>query len=298
MIRQPNTVQNNKVTDTRNEHIVPQFLLRRFSDGNGKFSVYFKSNQRIINNQNPRNFAARRDYYDFNQEELAKYKIDSKFKKLLEDGLSREENDIAIIVKSLDNNPALIKNDDIKEKLLLFIHLLAYRNDSVRNDLERIGNMTRDYFADCPNEQIKQRIETMYSERSSFESQLYFLTGDKPIKDTVCALQNYDWYVGYASGDSEFIISDNPAMALRMHFPEIVVPLSLKMALIVRDNQCTSPIMGTGQFDELVIDVSVDNVVRYNILQHTYSNRCLFGSNTILKQMAPLFKLNVIPDII
>lgn len=155
MSNQINTAENKKSSETRNEHIVPQFLLKRFTDKNGRFSVYNKSSHQIFNNQNPRNFAARRDYYDFNQEELNKYKLDSRFKKLLEDGLAREENDIAVTVTSLDNNPTLIEKDDIKENLLLFVHLLAYRNDSVRNELEDIRNRTLDYFSDCCICQLK-----------------------------------------------------------------------------------------------------------------------------------------------
>ena len=54
---------------TKNQHYIPQSYLNRFSV-NGKISVYLKDEDKILSNQDARNFAANRYYYDVEPDEL------------------------------------------------------------------------------------------------------------------------------------------------------------------------------------------------------------------------------------
>ena len=53
----------------KNQHFVPQSYIDRFA-ANGKVSVFFKEDGQLYSNQNSRNYAANRYYYDANRNEL------------------------------------------------------------------------------------------------------------------------------------------------------------------------------------------------------------------------------------
>jgi hypothetical protein len=74
---------------TKNEHYVPQMYIERFgygSDDKIRISVLFKDNGKIIDNQNPKNYASKRYFYDTTEDVLSEIlKHDFKMFPILKD---------------------------------------------------------------------------------------------------------------------------------------------------------------------------------------------------------------------
>ena len=52
---------------TIKQHFVPQFYLKRFTESNGRFSVYDIKSRIILTRQRPRGFATKRYFYDIDK---------------------------------------------------------------------------------------------------------------------------------------------------------------------------------------------------------------------------------------
>lgn len=139
---------------TKNQHFVPQSYMERFGE-NGKISVYFKEDGRLLSNQNPRNYAADRYYYDASKDEHEalmreqielnpelKQHIDWDDPQLIEHYFSRNEGDAKQLFDRIEQNPSAIDAEGSIAKIVIFLHDLAYRNHTYRDDIARINAAT------------------------------------------------------------------------------------------------------------------------------------------------------------
>lgn len=128
---------------TKNQHYVPRMYIKRFGYGtedNPRISVLKKQEGVVLHNQNPENFASRRFFYDTTEdviENILKKDIEvfpsireSEFyhdEQLTEHALSRLEVDYRILLDSIEANPPIIYEDEVRARFICFVYELAYR---------------------------------------------------------------------------------------------------------------------------------------------------------------------------
>lgn len=78
---------------------------------------------------------------------------------------------------------------------------------------------------------------------------------------------NYDWYEAVNNTDLDFVISDNPAQAVRLGFNDICFPISCNKAIIFRIKDKTEPLISKDMPVNGVINLSLNSVIAYNSMQ-------------------------------
>ena len=289
---------------TKNQHFVPQSYMERFGESR-KISVYFKVDGRLLPNQNPRNYASDRYYYDARKDELEalmqeqiefnpelKQYVDWDDPQLLEHYFSRSEDDTKILFDRIEQNPSVINADGSMARIVVFLHDLAYRNHAYRDDIEMINAVTYQAMSAMNLTDIEREyIEKMYGQEQARSQQLHAITDIAPVLRTnQKLLEEYELYFATAEKDARFLISDDPAYAVRHEFPEFCFPLSGRHALLFRKPNVVAPIMGTDSPVGDRISISFSNVVRYNLLQFCIASRYVFGDALNLRQMKLLWE--------
>lgn len=288
----------------KNQHFVPQSYLDRFAE-NKRVSVFFIEDGRLLSNQNPRNYAAERYYYDVSKDELkellkqqveinpdVEHNIDWDNPQLIEVYFSRCEADVKELFDRLEKGTDQIASVGNIAKIVVFLHDLAYRNHAYRDTIAKINEVT--YLALMQlnlTEEQRQYVEKTYGQKQARDQQLHAITDVAPVLQTYTKLfGEYELYFATAEKDARFLISDDPAFAIRLDEPEICFPLSGKHALLFRRLGVTASIMGADMPIGNRISISIPNVVRYNTLQFCAASRYVFGDAFNLGQMKLLLE--------
>ena len=289
---------------TKNQHFVPQSFMERFGE-NGKISVYFKEDGRLLPNQNPRNYASDRYYYDTSQVELEalmreQIELNPELKpyvgwddpQLIEHYFSHSEDDAKKLFDRIEQNPSVINANGSIAKIVIFLHDMAYRNHAYRDDIARINAVTYKAISDMNLKDMEREyVEKTFGPDQARSQQLHAITDITPVLQTNRKLlEEYDIFFATAEKDARFLISDDPAYTVRLDFPEFCFPLSGKHALLFRKPNVTAPIMGTDSPVGDRISISIPNVVRYNLLQFCFASRYVFGDTLNLRQMKLLWE--------
>ena len=110
-----------------------------------------------------------------------------------------------------------------------------------------------------------------------------------PVLETMNRLLlNYNWYIAYNNTDLDFIISDNPAQAVWIGMNEICIPVSKKIGIVLRVKLEDAPMFSKDAPEGDVIDLSLQSVIAYNLIQIGMSQRYLFGSEKAIDFMSML----------
>lgn len=289
---------------TKNQHFVPQSYIDRFAE-NGKISVYFREDGRLLSNQNSRNYAADRYYYDASRDELEillreqiglypeiQQCIDWNNPQLIEHYFSRSEAAAKELFDQIEQDPAVVDADGSVARIIIFLHDLAYRNHAYRDDIAKINATTYEAMSAMNlTEKERQYVEDTYGQGQARSQQLNAITGISPVLQTNQKLiGEYEIFFATAEKDARFLISDDPAYAVRLDFPEFCFPLSGKHALLFRKPNVMAPIMGTDIPVGNRISISIPNVVRYNLLQFCFSSQYVFGDALNLGQLKLLWE--------
>ena len=292
------------VETVKRQHFVPQSYINRFREA-GNLSVFFKESGQIRLNQTPKKYAFDRYYYDTSKDELKelmreqvalipemKQLIDWDDPQFLEHYFGRIEGDTKELFDRIEQNPAEIYVDGNVARIIIFLHDLAYRNHAYRDDIEKINAQTLKALSIMAlSKSEKAYAEKMYGTKQAREQQLHAIAGVVPVLQTYQKLLGeYDLFFAIAEGNARFLISDDPAFAVRFDLPEICFPLSGKHALLFRKPNVTAPIMGTDVPVDNKISVSIPNVVRYNLFQFSFASRNVFGDALNLRQMKLLLE--------
>ena len=288
---------------TQNQHFVPQSYINRFAEDK-RISVYFIEDGRLLSNQNPRNYAADRYYYDANKDELKallhemiqlvpeiQQHIDWNDSQLIEHYFSRSEAAAKELFDKIEHDPSLLYTDECFARIVIFLHDLCYRNQKYRDDIARINAITYQTLTNM-NLTEDQRLyaKNEYGSEQARDQQLHAITNIDPVLQTCQKLtEDYDLFFATAEKDACFVISDDPAFAVRFDLPEICFPLSGKHALLFRKKGITSQLMGTDMAIGKEISISIPNVVKYNLLQFCAASRYVFGDTHNLSQMKLLW---------
>ena len=288
---------------TKNQHYVPQSYIDRFAV-NGKISVFFKKDNRILLNQNSRDSAANRYYYDANRVELETLLRDSvqlipEFQQLINwDDEQLIEHYFEWSVNPMNCSTRLKRIHrclTLMQMLLVlpyFYMIWAIATRHIEMVFQKINKCTYQALAKM-NLTEDQRLyaERTYGQEQARNQQLHAITDIAPVLQTYQKLfGEYDLYFATAEKDACFIISDDPAFFVRLELPEICFPLSGKHALLFRKPGAIAPIIGTDVPVGKRISISIPNVVRYNLLQFCAASRYVFGDNHNLEQMKLLWE--------
>lgn len=289
---------------TQNQHFVPQSYMKRFAE-NGKISVFSKADNKVCTKQNPRNYAASRYYYDTNRleleilmKELIELKpailqhVDWNDPQLIEHYFSQSEAAVKTLFDRIEVDPDQIDADGTIAQITIFIHDLAYRNPAYRDGLVRNNEITYNVLTDMNLTEVQKKYaEEEYGQNQARIQQLHTITDVAPVLQTYKMLfEGYELFFAEAKEDAQFLISDDPAYAVRLSYPEICFPLSGKHALLFRKPNISSPLMGNDIPNGNRISISVGNVAKHNLLQFCAASRFVFGDTFNLEQMKLLWE--------
>lgn len=299
---------NNK-QKTKNQHYVPRMYMKRFGYGTAekcRMSVLFKDEGKVLHNQNLENYASGKYFYDTSDDVLMEslkndFKIFSnlkendilKDKQFVEHALSREEGVYKQMLDEIEENPKSIYNDKTRAIFISFVHSLAYRTKRFRNILDEINDKTEQVLREmCDNVGLdeKNKEDTIKANCiSGQQQQLENIISLAPVLDTMNnLLQNYNWYIAYNNTELDFIISDNPAQMVWMGFNDICIPISKQLAIILRVKIEDAPFISKDTPVNNVIELSLNSVIAYNLIQIGIAQRCLFGSEKTINFMSKL----------
>lgn len=284
----------------KNQHYIPQMYLNRFIEGENKLTVWNMSKDIILQRQSSRNYASIKYYYDSTQEELEKalnetFRIYPELKEelsefdcqLIEHGLGRVEADFAETLRKIDGNNDLIYNEEVKNIIVIFLHLLAYRTESFRIHMDKINDITKQHIS-------KMNIdvdEVRDLKSNGKETQLYQLLGIRPLlKSANMLIENYNWYIGIVKGEMKLIISDDVAKNIRLGFNDICIPISADKGIIFRTIDETAPLISKDEPEGNIINLSERSVFAYNAMQLSHANRFMFGNKYSLEFLRKINK--------
>ena len=136
----------------KTQHYVPKMYIKRFSSDNQRICVWKLKDNNILTRQRPDNFAAKNYFYNANEFELKQAlqemlevypdyakNLNLQDEEFIEKGLSKAEADASNILDLICNNHEEIYNDTTLAKFIIFVHDLAYRNETYRNQLDNIN---------------------------------------------------------------------------------------------------------------------------------------------------------------
>lgn len=113
--------------------------------------------------------------------------------------------------------------------------------DTINDKTEEVLNSMCDNLG-FDEDTKKKTVETNCSVGKN--TQLYQILGIKPVLETMkMLLNNYDWYEAVNNTELDFVVSDNPAHAVRVGFNDICIPISCNKAVILRIKDKTAPLI-------------------------------------------------------
>ncbi len=292
----------------RNQHYVPQFLLRRFSAAAGEEQVwaYDKKTGKIFRT-NVRNVASRRDYYNFPNVEDAS----------LEPALGSMEANAAEVVKRLLESESLnsLTSDD-RGALALFAAAQMNRTTHFEEVIRFMTEGLRDHLRKMGSEEKFVLSSTRLSDEERKVLHLrHILKADK----YAALLSRMDWCLMRTKAVNPFWISDNPLLrhnsedfgpygnlGLALPGMEVYLPLSPTITLAMFDqlhvkrartatrNATLAALVDTPSPEIVaaaerleqwahrieggeVLEATEDNVIFQNCLQVRWSERLLFS---------------------
>lgn len=297
----------------RRQHYVPRMYLKRFGYGNigdEYISVLKLDNGTVLDNRKVENFAVANYFYDADKEQIAEIlKEDLKVfpelcdneklsdEQFTEHALAREESAISKMLNELQEDLSRIHISSNRNLMVIFLHSLAYRTKQFRDQMDAINNKTEKWLNSmCDNlgldeETKKKIIETNCS--TGKNTQLYQILGIKPVLETMkMLLNNYDWYEAVNNTELDFVVSDNPAHAVRVGFNDICIPISCNKAVILRIKDKTAPLISKDMPENGVINLSLNSVIAYNCMQLVTAQKFLFGTSDAINCMKSLWEIS------
>lgn len=288
-----------------NQHYVPQAYLLRFANENERICVYSIKKKELLNRQNPRNFAAKRFFYDVQNKQALldllsqtielypEYAdlIDFSDEQLIEKYLSRIEGGYECAISEVIECPSALFKSENQIKIIIYLHCLAYRTEELRNFLQYINEATKEHVLKMGIAD-KQFLSQFDLDNAKYE-QLQALTEIGPLLRTAeMMLENYDWYVGDNSTGLKFITSDNPAQNIFLGYNDICFPISSNKALVFKMKNPAVPFLTNDPISNNVVTLSEKSVFISNAFQGTHAYRYLFGDKESILNLLNLKKLS------
>ena len=239
----------------------------------------------ILIRQRPENYAAKRYFCDASKAELKQ--VLEEMAKLYPNAVPIIETaDVSKILDLICNDYEALYEEINAQKLIIFLHDLAYRSEKYRDQLDNIREQTLMHLEKMGI--AAEQVEGM--DKTGKDEQLYQLVGIAPLlKTSKMLVENYNWYIGTVQGTMKLVISDNPAQGIRLGFNDICIPLNGDKAIIFRIIDPKAPILSKDTPVGNEIKLTERSVFVYNAVQMSYANRFMFGdkaSLTFLKRIS------------
>lgn len=271
----------------KNQHYVPRMYLSRMCARNKRIDIWDIRNDRFLENQSPKKFAAKKYYYDITPEllrsgladmiklfpEIAD-KLDSENFQIIEKMLGRSESDIANILRDIDAYEDNLFKYENKIKITIFLYELAYRTEAFRDSMENIHHRSVEAYENLgiPPERVKKLT------KGGKDTQINMLLSlGQLIKSTEILLNSYGWYYAEVKGTLKLLISDDPARGVWLGFNDICLPIANNKAIVLRIANPSAPMISKDMPDNNKIVLSERSVMVYNLIQCSYANRFMFG---------------------
>lgn len=281
----------------KNEHYVPRFYLRRFSNEDRIYAYDLKNNNLFPTNINK--IACNNYFYDLNPKMLEEnlrlykelYKIPNEiFNKECEDiqfiekALSRLEDKFSIMLTQFENDFSMINNEDFLRTLFLFLHTQSIRTKSIRDGLENIATQTKEWLSKLNIKSIDYPIELEAKDIAKLNQIKELLSLASLYRKALSFFDVYDIFIGVNDTDTDFIISDNPMMYFSLGFNDICFPVNPKLSIImqVKNVKDEFKICTTKAGKDKIIKLTKKDVIKYNILQQYSNANFLLGSEQAL----------------
>jgi hypothetical protein len=269
----------------KNQHYVPRMYIKRFSPDKKRICVWNLMKDTILIRQRPENYAAKRYFYDASKAEL-KQALEEMAKLYPNAVPIIETADVSKILDLICNDYEALYDEINAQKLIIFLHDLAYRSEKYRDQLDNIREQTLMHLEKMGI--AAEQVEGM--DKTGKDKQLYQLVGIAPLlKTSKMLVENYNWYIGTVQGTMKLVISDNPAQGIRLGFNDICIPLNGDKAIIFRIIDPKAPILSKDTPVGNEIKLTERSVFVYNAVQMSYANRFMFGdkaSLTFLKRIS------------
>lgn len=286
---------------TKNQHFVPQFYLKLFAEENGKFSVWDIKKNLILNQQQPRNFAAARYFYDMDENQLKqvleplfiliptlKTKIDLSDSQFFEHYFSRCESNAKRMFDSILQNPEELFVKENQHMLILFLYSLSKRTEYFRKELIYLCNEINKHIEGMKI-QNKEKVEK-YDAKSMHMSEILDIIN--MIEIDAFFIEDYEWFIGYNKSDINFIIGDNPATDICTGMNDICFPISPRKAIIFRSKKHTNYLYSKDKsIDGKTIDLSLRSIILYDYVQISHSYRYCFGDKKTFDALNEIYKI-------
>lgn len=282
----------------KQEHYVPRFYLKRFSD-NDKISVFDIKGERIFTT-NIKKIACNNRFYDLNSNELSDaLRLQKEICNISDDVFEKECNDVQFVEKALsrledkfssqlikfEEDYNLINNEDFLRTLFLFAYTLSIRTVGFRDGLENIARQTKKWLENINIKNIDYPIDKEPEEIAKINQINELLSISIVSKKALTFFDKYNIFIGINNSDEDFIISDNPLNYFFLGFNDVCFPINRKLSIImqVKDADSDHKICNIKPNKNKIINLTATEVKKYNNLQVCSNGRYLFGSENVLK---------------
>lgn len=288
----------------KNQHYIPQMYLKRFCEFDNQLYAYDKQTGRGFYNS-PRAYAHKKYFYDIDPDVLLpmlkkcypfadSVSIENLSQtQAVENMLGRLEGAAALVLDKIDGDPSVLLDDDVQIKLTCFLYTLSVRTVAQRRKIEYIHRKTADRLKEL-NISANSKILECYnvnSEEYSKEWQIGRLISPGAVLEfSQMIIENYDWYYGKVNSCLKLIISDNPVLMLAIGFNDFCFPISPDKAIVFRKRGDSVKILSHDKPQNGVVNLSTYSVLVYNIIQHSQSERFLFGDKKTIQLMKAMKK--------
>ncbi len=293
--------------ETKNQHYVPQFYLRRFANEYDRICVYDLKEKELRDNQHPKKYAAGRYFYDVTKAELKEilkelvefkpeleYQIDYDDDQFIEHYFSKSELDAQNIMNLVENEPHRLREKVFKQKLISFLYDLSIRTELLRKQFEYINSKQNELAEIVGARQLL--IDAEYQAKMSQLKSLFSVSNLYKIAEML--ERNYDWYIGNNVSELSFITTDNPLPGLSAGFNDICFPISKSKAIVLRTKNNNGYLISKDMSkDGVTIDLSHRSVYLYNSYLIANGYRYAFGDKKSFLTMKGIDELLDMPEI-
>lgn len=294
----------------KQEHYVPKFYLRKFSDKD-KISVYDIKNDRIFST-NINKIACNNYFYDLDSNELKEtLKMQKEICNIPDDVFEQECNDVQFVEKALsrledkfsslllefEKDYSLINNEEFLRTMFLFAYTLSIRTIGFRNGLESIARQTKEWLEKINIKNVDYPIDKEPEDIAKINQINELLSLSSVYKKALSFFDKYDIFVGINNSNDDFIISDNPLNYFFLGFNDVCFPVNRKLSIImqVKDADSEHKLCNIKPDNNKIINLTTVEINKYNNLQVCSNGRYLFGSKETLKKYSHhIKKLNSI----
>ena len=264
--------------NTRRQHYVPQFYLKKFSENGTSVFVFDKTTDSVFET-NTHNIAQERYFFDLPQEV-----VKDKDPRVLEEVFSEMETDYGSLLDEIQSSLARKKrfNPKHKFKMSLFVIIQYFRTREYRERDAALRAATLDLMN---QELAREGLKLKYGYREEAANHLIRLFDPDMLNILTKILKEYIWIIWNNKTKHPFYTSDNPiVVASELEDPagfaspgvEVLLPITSKLLLSICDRQFFASSSGSDCKSIGLHDVT--RVEYYNRLQVMSSSRQVYCS--------------------